>query len=53
MNKPKASEKGALYVVTLRGREGEATVKVRAESGDDAALKAAKSAHIVVGVTPA
>lgn len=53
MNKPKALEKGTLYAVTLRGREGDAVVTVRAESGDDAALKAAKPAHSVVGVTPA
>lgn len=53
MNKPKAPEKGTLYVVTLRGRDGDATVTVRAESGDDAALKAGGPAHSVVGVTPA
>ena len=53
MNKPKAPEKGALYVVTLRGRDGDTAVKVRAESGDEAALKASLPAHSVVGVTPA
>lgn len=53
MNKPKASEPGTLYTVTLRGRDGDATVTVRAASGDDAAVKAGKPAHSVVGVTPA
>lgn len=49
----KPAESGTLYAVTRRGKHGEETIEVRAHSGDEAATKAAKDAHVIVGVTPA
>jgi hypothetical protein len=45
--------KGMPYAVTRRSRKGEEVVTVQAESGDDAAAKAAKDGCVVVGVHPA